>query len=474
MNLGNIYGVVAFAPNAEENLCRVVHALYGAEHSEAADLVGPRAFDVELDARCAGTWRAAERWASAVARKAVAGDESAARDSESSREADGGTAASSEAAFYPMESETASDPEYPGDLDDIEAGLAELYARVVGAARSASPRAFRAAAATIWVLCLPNEQFDALDGGALLDAHGRALLQAGTGTALVVDADVCELPQMSSALVLGARYLAESDERTHLRRRLICPRGKRDAHGMLGAAVRGALAAAWRDAAARVLDAWERAVADEATVRAGGMTSPWRRAHGRVSFDPRESASVIAEQTGETLDAFSSMALVEAALGPVATFIREQGDFAVTSDDLVRRASWNDKLAVDVMRGDMTMARDGANALARATGALPLPTACSVEDGALAEVEKRAWSSRPFDEPLAQAVLRERQQLELIIEGYGIEALEPAVPRVAELVLEELDAKLALIVDVDDEGESYTLLHTTIPPVVAVAGDGAC
>lgn len=362
MELQGIYGSIALWVDANADVCATVRALFGAERTEAAAFAGPRELAVELDAPALDAWASAEHYVTVLQNAPQRSDLTEASSSGRALGAD-------------TETDFLSDEQKAAYLDGIEQGLGRLYARVVGAVRAADPQFFCAATASAWVLCLPDAHFDAPDNRALLNAHGRALLKAGTGTVLVVVDDVCELPSMSAALAVGARHLAERDELARMHRRLIAPRGPQDTWGALGAVTRGALAQAWRTTAAGVLDSWERAVSDEAAVRRGEGLSPWRRAHERHALDPRESASVIDEQMKEALDRLKNASLIGRALPAIIRWARDLSGLSVDSEYLVSALTWDTALAADVIRMGDVLARDYPRVLERATRSLPWPAA---------------------------------------------------------------------------------------------------
>ena len=458
MELQGIYGSIALWVDANAGVCATVRALFGAERTEAAAFAGPRELAVELDAPALDAWASAEHYATVLQNAPQRSDLTEASSSGRALGAD-------------TETDFLSDEQKAACLDEIEQGLGRLYARVVGAVRAADPHFFWAASASAWVLCLPDTHFDAPDNRALLNAHGRALLSAGTGTALIVVDDVCELPSMSAALAVGARHLAERDELARLRRRLIAPRGPRDAWGALGAVARGALAQAWRNTSTEVLETWERAVSDEAAVRRGEGLSPWRRAHERHALDPRESASVIDEQMKEALDRLKNASLIGRALPAIIRWARDLSGLSVDSEYLVSALTWDTALAVDAMRMGDVMARDYLRVLERATRSLPWPAARPPEGRLIPPDARHTWKPQVAEGALARALAKARPTLGLELEGLGLETVEPAAPRVAELVYRTFAFELKRAVDIGDDGVSYTIMHTAIPPQVAVAED---
>ena len=454
MELKGIYGAIALSVDVKAGVCATVRALFGAEHSEAAAFARPRELAVELDEPALAAWEAAERYAATL--------QCALNSREQAEPSCPGRSSDAEAS--PRRQESAL-------LDEIEASLGHLYSRAACAVRAADPHFFRASSATAWVLCLPDTHFDAPDDRALLGAHGRALLRAGVGTALIVVDDVCELPSMSAALAVGARHLVERDERARLRRRLIAPRGPRDEWGALGAVTRGALAEAWRSTVTQVLDTWKQAVADEAAVRQGAGASPWRRDHDRLSFDPRESAFLVGEQMAEALDERNGTELIERALRAIARWASDIADLAVDIESLTCTLTWDVSLAVDTIRMGDVMKRDYLRALERVTRSLPWPSPCSPAGRIISENALGPWKPRPVEDKLAQALVEARPTLELELVGFGLETVEPAVARIAKLVLDALGFQLNRAIDIGDEGISYTIMHTSIPPMVAIAED---
>lgn len=454
MELQGIYGAIALSVDAKSGICNTVRALAGAERSEAAACAGPRELAVKLDEPALAAWKSAERYATDLQDASKSGDQA-----ELSR-----ANHSSDAKTSPHKQESACP-------DEIERALGHLYSQAICAVRAADPYFFRASSATAWVLCLPDAHFDAPGNRELLSAHGRALLKAGVGTALIVVDDVCELPSMSAALAIGTRHLVERDELTRLRRRLIAPRGPRDEWGALGAVTRGALAEAWRSTVTQVLDTWKQAVADEAAVRQGAGTSPWRRDHDRLSFDPRESAFLIGEQMAEALDEHSGVALIETALRTVARWACDISELSVDIESLTCALTWDVSLAADTIRMGDVIKRDYLRALERVTRSLPWPSPCPPAGRTLPEKELCPWKPRPVEDKLAQALVEARPALELELEGFGLETVEPAVARIAKLVLDALGFQLNRAIDIGDEGVSYTIMHTSIPPMVAIAED---
>lgn len=450
MELQGIYGSIALWVDANAGVCATVRALFGAERTEAAAFAGPRELAVELDAPALDAWASAEHYATVLQNAPQRSDLTEASSSERALGAD-------------SETDFLSDEQKAAYLDGIEQGLGRLYARVVSAVRAADPHFFWAASASAWVLCLPDAHFDAPDD--------RALLSAGTGTALIVVDDVCELPSMSAALAVGARHLAERDELARMHRRLIAPRGPQDTWGALGAVTRGALAQAWRNTSTEVLETWERAVSDEAAVRQGAGISPWRRAHNRRAFDPRESVSLVGEQMAEALGNLNGIALIERALPAITQWACDLSDLSMNIESLVHSLTWDRALAVDAMRMGDVMTRDYLRVLERATRSLPFPVAHMPEDGALPPSTAQPWEQQPAEGALAQALADARPALTLELEGLGLETVEPAAPRVAELVYRTFAFELKRAVDIGDDGVSYTIMHTAIPPQVAVAED---
>lgn len=454
MELQGIYGAIALSVDAKAGVCNTVRALAGAERSEAAACAGPRELAVKLDEPALAAWKSAERYATDLQDASKSGDQ-----------------AELSCANHSSDAKTSPHKQESACLDEIERALGHLYSQAICAVRAADPYFFRASSATAWVLCLPDAHFDAPGNRELLSAHGRALLKAGVGTALIVVDDVCELPSMSAALAIGTRYLVERDELTRLRRRLIAPRGPRDEWGALGAAARGALAQAWRSTIAQVLDSWEQAVADEAAVRQGVGASPWRRKHDRPFFDPRESASLIGEQMAEALDEHSGIVLIETALRAVARWACDSSDLSVDIEGLTCALTWDVAFAADAIRMGDVLRRDYLRVLERATRTLPLPAPCPPEGRTLPEKELYPWKPQPVEGELAQALAEARPFLELELEGFGLETVEPAAPRVAELVFRRLTSELNRTIDIGDDGVSYTIMHTSIPPMVAIAED---
>lgn len=458
MELQGIYGSIALWVDANAGVCATVRALFGTERTEAAAFAGPRELAVELDAPALDAWASAEHYATVLQNAPQRSDLTEASSSGRALGAD-------------TETDFLSDEQKAAYLDGTEQGLGRLYARVVGAVRAADPHFFWAASASAWVLCLPDAHFDAPDNRALLNVHGRALLKAGTGTVLVVVDDVCELPSMSAALAVGARHLAERDELARLRRRLIAPRGPRDAWGALGAVTRGALAQTWRNTSTEVLDTWERAVSDEAAVRQGAGISPWRRAHNRHAFDPRESVSLVGEQMAEALGNLNGIALIERALPAITQWACDLSDLSMNIESLVHSLTWDTTLAVDAMRMGDVMARDYLRVLERATRSLPWPAACPPEGRLIPPDAGHTWKPQVAEGALARALAKARPTLGLELEGLGLETVEAAAPRVAELVYRTFAFELKRAVDIGDDGVSYTIMHTAIPPQVAVAED---
>lgn len=458
MELQGIYGSIALWVDANAGVCATVRALFGAERTEAAAFAGPRELAVELDVPALDAWASAEHYATVLQNAPQRSDLTEASSSGRALGAD-------------TETDFLSDEQKAAYLDGIEQGLGRLYARVVGAVRAADPHFFWAASASAWVLCLPDAHFDAPDNRALLNAHGRALLSAGTGTALIVVDDVCELPSMSAALAVGARHLAERDELARLRRRLIAPRGPRDAWGALGTVARGALAQTWRNTSTEVLDTWERAVSDEAAVRQGAGISPWRRAHNRHAFDPRESVSLVGEQMAEALGNLNGIALIERALPAIIRWARDLSGLSVDSEYLVSALTWDTALAADVIRMGDVIARDYLRVLERATRSLPWPAACPPEGRLIPPDAGHTWKPQVAEGALARALAKARPTLGLELEGLGLETVEAAAPRVAALVYRTFAFELKRAVDIGDDGVSYTIMHTAIPPQVAVAED---
>ena len=197
------------------------------------------------------------------------------------------------------ETDFLSDEQKAAYLDGIEQGLGRLYAPGSGRRPRRRPRISSGPPRqALGCLCLPDAHFDAprrpgasqrARPSAPQGGHGHGARRCGR--CLRAPLDVC------GASPSGARHLAERDELARLRRRLIAPRGPRDAWGCVGS--RCARRTRPKHGAIRPLKCsktWERAVSDEAAVRRGEGLSPWRTAHERHALDPRESASVIDEQ----------------------------------------------------------------------------------------------------------------------------------------------------------------------------------
>lgn len=150
---------------------------------------------------------------------------------------------------------------------------------------------------------------------------------------------------------------------------------------------------------------------------------------------------------------------------------RDLSGLSVDSEHLVSTLTWDTALAGDVIRMGDVMARDYPRVLERATRSLPWPAACPPEGRLIPPDAGHTWKPQVAEGALARALAKARPTLGLELEGLGLETVEAAAQRIAELVYRTFAFELKRAVDIGDDGVSYTIMHTAIPPQVAVAED---